>query len=256
MTSYPDTQAVAASFGQHASSYDNAAILQRAVGDSLFGMVQAQGTVLDLGCGTGFYARAFVAEPNVEKVYGLDVAKGMLDYAAATSTSVEWLQADARNIPLADASVDVVFSSLMVQWLGADSALLTEVKRVLKPGGRFVFSTLLDGTLCELKTAWAQVDDAQHVNDFATEQDWHAAITEAGFSGGVWLQNPFVREFDDVLASLRELKALGAHNVNNGRPKAMMGKAKFASFVNAYEQARRDNKIPATYQVLYGVLNA
>lgn len=252
--SLPASQLVANAFSHSAHSYDQAAVLQTAVGDKLLSLAAPAGVCLDLGCGTGRYTQAMLAMGQVNQCYALDIAAGMLARTAQQVPKAEIIQANARAIPLADNSVDYVFSSLMLQWLGPDTTVFKEIKRVLKPGGYVVFSTLLQGTLYELEQAWLQVDRLRHVNEFAQQQAWQQAVCEAGFEAEAWLHEPYVRRFDTVRAALLELKALGAHNVNHDRPKAMMGKQKFAAFVQAYEGFRTVGHIPATYQVLYGVL--
>ncbi len=253
---YPDHQLVAEAFSRSAASYDAAAILQNYVGDMLWQQIRPQGICLDLGCGTGRYAGRFAQLTSVKQSYGLDIAPGMLAFARDQHADVRWLHSDALSIPLSDNSVDLIFSSLMVQWLGPSPALFNELKRVLKPGGTLAFSTLLEGTLQELKNAWQAVDNKQHVNQFETLRDWQHAAEKAGFTSIAWHQERCVREFNTVPAMLRELKDLGAHNVNTARPKGMMGKQRFMQFVKAYEQYRKNALLPASYEVLYGVLNA
>ena len=252
--SYPKTHLVASSFSHSANSYNKAAILQNAVGDKLLSLAPAQGVCLDLGCGTGRYTQKLLSNTEVSQCFALDIAEGMLAFTQQQSPQAKCLQADAQAIPLPDNSVDFVFSSLMLQWLGANEQVFKEIKRVLKPGGVCVFSSLLEGTLFEMKNAWAQVDDLHHVNEFEPEQAWQHAAESAGFIAQNWQCQPFVRSFDSVRDALIELKALGAHNVNSNRPKAMTGKQKFAAFTQAYETYRSDGQIPASYQVLYGVL--
>lgn len=252
---YPSSTLVADSFSRSAESYDRAARLQRLVGDALYTQTTMRGTCLDLGCGTGYYAEKMQAQAQVSDCFGLDIAEGMLAYCRQRRSShITWMQADARHLPLPDASLDSIFSSLMVQWLGPDAVLFNELHRVLKPGACVAFSTLLDGTLAELKSAWASVDCAQHVNDFDTAAAWQTAALEAGFTIDYWQPSTVVLSYTSVAELLRELKALGAHNVNKQRPRGMTGKQKFGRFVAAYEQYRQAEVLPATYQVLYAVL--
>jgi malonyl-CoA O-methyltransferase len=57
-----------------------------------------------------------------------------------------------------------------------------------------------------------------------------------------------------VRSLTHELKALGAHNLNPGRPGGLTGRARMLALLNAYEQFRQPQGLPATYQVVYGVL--
>ena len=249
-------EAVARSFSRRADSYDNAAILQTQAGATLLAMIKPHGICLDLGCGTGRYTRSLQAQPAVSACYGLDIAAGMLAQAKRHSPpTIQWLQANALALPLPDNSVDTVYSSLMAQWLGPMPSLFAEVRRVLQPGGCFAVSTLLPGTLHEIKTAWQQVDKHQHVNHFEPSSAWQAAAARY-FRHTHWQQQTIVRQFTTVIAALRELKQLGASNINHQRPPGLISRQRFTRFVNACENYRHNGLLPTTYKLLYGVLYA
>ena len=63
-----------------------------------------------------------------------------------------------------------------------------------------------------------------------------------------------VLHYPDVRSLTHELKALGAHNLNPGRPGGLTGRARMLALLKAYEQFRQPQGLPATYQVVYGVL--
>jgi malonyl-CoA O-methyltransferase len=60
--------------------------------------------------------------------------------------------------------------------------------------------------------------------------------------------------YPDVRSLTHELKALGAHNLNPGRPDGLTGRARVLGLIDAYERFRRVDGLPATYQVVYAVL--
>ena len=254
-----DKVEVAASFSRAAAAYDSVAALQRDVGLSLLERCPAQltvsGRVLDLGSGTGYFCPALCQRfPNAIYV-GLDIAQGMIEHARTVSgSSCLWLVGDAEQIPLASASVDFVFSSLALQWSDRPDLLLAELARVLKPGGRCLFTSLGPGTLRELRQAWAAVDQHQHVNTFLEAGQLLAA---AGVLPGVSLiieKQPFVMYYDSVAELLRELKTLGAHNMNDGRPAGLTSRRKLRAMFDGYEQFRAQGRLPASYDVLVGTL--
>lgn len=272
-----DKKLIARSFSRAASTYDGVAELQRKVGEQLLQQLLQQpveqpvDVVVDLGCGTGFFARHLrTAFPGCQLV-GVDLAEGMVAHAGAHHTADLWLCGDAESIPLADNSVDVIFSSLAIQWCEDNPRLFTEVARVLKPGGCCVFSTLGPDTLGELRAAWSQVDSYVHVNRFVEktviEQAINAAVffsspisrQSAGYSAYSqtdWLEQTIVLEYDQLSQLTRELKALGAHNVNSGRQTGLTGKQRIRQLIAAYEPYRNAaGKLPASYQVWYGVLH-
>jgi malonyl-CoA O-methyltransferase len=251
---------VARSFSRAASTYDAVAALQRRVGDSLLqlapGPEEGVARLLDLGCGTGHFHAALTERYPDASYYGLDLAAGMVQFARQRSCEpAQWLVADAEALPLAANSVDLVFSSLAIQWCYRLDLLFAELQRVLRPGGRCVFSTLGPGTLTELRQSWAAADAHQHVNEFLPLGQLQQAV--AAFPQ---LQLSIEREvmqvrYPRVRNLFDELKGLGAHNVNTARPAGLSGRRQLSTMMQAYEAFRdADNLLPASYEVYFGTL--
>lgn len=106
-------------------------------------------TVLDLGCGAGldlfFYANTVGSEA---KLYGLDISQKMINKArknleSAGIRNVEFLNVPADAIPLPDASVDLVTANGIYNLSPDKDAVIREVYRVLKPGGRTLFAEIV-----------------------------------------------------------------------------------------------------------------
>lgn len=256
---------VAASFSRAARSYDAAASLQRDVGTALLARLNAHApgtssaveTVVDLGCGTGYFSAALHERyPNAEHI-GLDLAPGMVAYARESVPQQQyWAVADAESLPLATDSVDVIFSSLALQWCSRPDLLFAELGRVLRPGGRCVFATLGPETLKELRASWASVDQRQHVNRFLCTQQLTAAASARGRVELSLETQMYVMRYGRVKELLLELKALGAHNVNRNRASGLTGRDALRDMQRAYEEWRCDGLLPATYEVVFGVLEA
>lgn len=247
---------VASSFSRAASSYDSVATLQREVGERLLShldvLTAAPATVLDLGCGTGFFrAELCKTYPDADYV-GLDLAPGMIEYARTRASGQGlWLVGDAESLPLATASVDVVFSSLAVQWCHKPEWFLAELARVLKPGGRCVFTTLGPDTLRELRASWAAVDSYQHVNNFLPGR---ALLTAAARVPGIALNlhtERYCMQYQRVGELLTELKSLGAHNMNRHRQTGLTSRKMLQGMLQAYEGWRVEGLLPATYDVIF-----
>lgn len=252
---------VAQSFSRAAIHYDSVAKLQRDVGTRLLSSLQDMrrepSVVLDLGCGTGYF------QPELQRRYpqadyiGLDLAQGMVEYARTRcSGAASWLVGDAEALPLAANSVDLVFSSLAIQWCDNPQLLFAELSRVLRPGGRCVFTSLGPGTLCELRSAWAAVDAHQHVNTFLPLATLETAAEKVP---GIALDMECVQfrmEYQRVRDLLDELKTLGAHNMNRDRPSGLTSRRALQGMLQAYERWRQDGRLPATYDVIFGVLEA
>ena len=254
-----EKKAVAASFSRAATRYDSAAGLQRDVGEQLLAhldeLAAAPRSILDLGCGTGYFCPALRARYPEARYLGLDIASGMVDFARSRCPSdCDWLVADAESLPLASDSIDLVFSSLAVQWCARPEHLFAELARVLRPGGRCVFTTLGPQTLYELRSAWAAVDAHQHVNTFLPAASLLAA---AGGVPGMALtlqERDFRMDYGRVRDLLDELKALGAHNMNRSRPVGLTSRRALQGMLQAYEARRSNGVLPATYAVIFGVL--
>lgn len=256
VSSFRDKQRVAESFSRSAGSYDSVAQLQRDIGNDLLQLLpdQASGTVIDLGSGTGYFSSLLRAKYSEAHLLSLDLAEGMLGFAKQNRplSNANWLCADAENLPLAAQSVELIFSSLMIQWCQQPERLFCEINRVLKPGGTAYIATLGPNTLCELRNAWASVDSEVHVNEFIAAELLTASLPD-GLQLSRFTDQPWVLQYRELKELTAELKGIGAHNMNPGQPGGLTGRQRILAFKRAYE-AYRDTEtqmIPATYQVYY-----
>jgi malonyl-CoA O-methyltransferase len=254
-----DRERLRAAFDRASPHYEAAAGLQARVSTELLERLAAfdfaPQVVLDLGCGTGRVTRDLKRRYPRALVIALDIAPGMLREARRNQSL--WrrfarLNADALRLPLAAASVDLVFSSLVLQWCEPLEQALAEVRRVMRPSGFFVFSTLGPDTLRELRAAWAEADGLSHVNRFLDVHDVGERCTRSGLTEPVLDVDRIELGYPDALTLMRDLKAIGAHNVTAGRPRTLMGRARLKRMTEAYEAFRRGEALPATYEVIYG----
>jgi malonyl-CoA O-methyltransferase len=254
-----DRGAVARAFDRASAGYDAAAALQERVRSELLGRLDdlrvSPRTVLDLGAGTGHATRALKRRFPQSLTVAVDIAPGMMLRARAQSRwfrRFERVRADAYALPFRDRSFDLVFSSLMLQWCDDLDAVFSEIGRVLNPGGLLLFSTFGPGTLGELREAWAASDaPGNHVNHFFDPHALGSALMQAGFAEPVLDVDRIVMSYTDTLSLMRELKAIGAHNVTRGRPRGLTGRRRLAAMTRAYESQRRDGLLPATYEVIH-----
>ncbi|QBM16267.1 malonyl-[acyl-carrier protein] O-methyltransferase [Marinobacter sp. JH2] len=233
---------IASGFGGASHTYDSASRLQKTMGDTMLSRIpEAFGpeSILDLGCGTGWFTRKLTARYPEAWVTGADLSPGMLARAEAATGfgGVNWLNADAEQLPLADGSVDLVFSNLMVQWSQQPEVVLAECQRVLRPGGLLVMSTLVDGTLRELKQAWAKADPGQpHVNRFVPAEQWQR-LTRMTLTGSALELSPIRLRYDSPMALNRELKQLGAVFKGEERRRTVTAPGRFRAMCRAYPGA-------------------
>lgn len=248
-----DKAKIRQSFAAASVTYDGVAALQRTVGKALLGTINAEsltGTLLDLGCGTGFLTSGLLV--HARPIIALDIALPMLQLTQTKlgTPNVSYICADAEQLPLAGQIVDGVFSNLALQWCVNLEGVFTDIKRVMKPGGRLVFSTFGPQTLQELKAAWADVDDFNHVNEFYSGQQLTGFLQLAGYTEITVETTVYLSSYDSVLALMRELKHIGAHNVIAGRNKSITTKTQMRRMIAAYERHRTGDLIPATFEVM------
>ncbi len=244
---------VAQSFSRAAETYDSVADLQRQVGDHLLttlSPLQQDQLLLDVGAGTGYFTGPLSEQTQV---VGLDLAEGMIQFAREHHGTVQhWLCGDAEYIPLADHSVERIFSSLAIQWCSQLPQLFSELFRILKPQGELRIATLGPDTLFELREAWQQVDHYAHVNRFEPKEAVQQAMSAAGFADVSIETQRITLSFAELKQLTHELKALGAHNMNSGQSGGLTGRARLKAFKAAYESFRcEDGGLPATYEVYY-----
>jgi malonyl-CoA O-methyltransferase len=254
-----DRRRVRRSFERASPGYDRAAVLQTDVRRRLLARLEyvrlEPQVIVDAGCGTGHASRELKRLHPRALVIALDIAPGMLRAAARQRG---WLRrfervcADAQRLPLAEASVDLLYSNLMLQWCDDLDALFAEFRRVLKPRGLLTFSTFGPDTLKELRSAWASVDAHTHVHRFIDMHDIGDALVRAGLSEPVLDVEPFTLTYDDTFALMGDLKAIGAHNAAAGRAPGLTGRGRLSAMSAAYEHHRSAGKLPATYEVVYG----
>lgn len=250
---------VRAAFDAAAQDYDAVAVLQAEVRHRLLERLELfrikPRRILDAGCGTGHAARALLRRYRRAELVALDVAPGMLRMARRRRPWLRRLDAvcaDAAALPLADGSVDLVYSNLMLQWCNEPDRVFSEFRRVLRPGGLAIFTSFGPDTLKELRAAWAASDGHTHVSRFIDMHDLGDALLRAGLGEPVMDLEHFTLSYQSVLELMRDLKAMGAHNATAGRPRGLTGRGRLAAVEAAYEPLRHDGRLPATWEVVYG----
>ena len=255
---YTDKTQVRSAFDRAAQSYDDAAVLQREVSDRMAERLDyikhKPAVILDAGSGTGYGAAELRRRYPEARVIELDLAPSMLTTSRAKQREqsgllgrlfqkAPWqLCADVERLPLADASVDMIWSNLTIQWVNVPDSVFAEFQRVLKPEGLLMFSSMGPDTLFELKQAFAAADRASHVNQFIDMHDLGDALVRTGFATPVMDMEKIVLTYQEARDVMHDLKAIGAHNTMEGRNKGLFGKNAWQKVVADYEARRRDGK--------------
>ena len=246
-------------FERAAGSYDDYAVLQRVVGNEMLERLQIvtmQPTaILDAGCGTGHCTRELRSAYKRARVIGLDRAEGMLKSARQQKgwfDNTRYVQADAGRLPIEAASIDLVFSNLMLQWCDPFS-VFQEFRRILTDDGLLMFSSFGPDTLRELREAWLAVDRRPHVIDFVDMHDLGDMLMQAGFREPVMDVDRHTLTYKDVLDLLRDLHGIGSRNIDAQRSRGLMGRGQLRQLEQAYSRfAQNQGRLPASYEVVYG----
>ena len=249
---------IAQAFDKAAKKYDEAAGLQKRVAEKLVDFSgELYGEIVDLGSGTGFVSQNLSGD-NIQTIYLLDISKDMLIKSKekmCARQETRFLSCDMEQLPLENDSVDKVVSSMSVQWSDNFPQVLSEIKRVLKMGGEFAFSTVGPGTLNELASAWKETDSFVHVNQFQTLAMIIDQINDCGFEIKSTIEKTDTLFYENIHEVMRSIKDVGAHNVNAGQNKGLTGRKALAALQNAYDKYRnRDGLLPATWEIFYFVL--
>ncbi|WP_296752438.1 malonyl-ACP O-methyltransferase BioC [Thiobacillus sp.] len=269
-----DFAEVRRAFDHAAASYDAHAVLQREVCDRLLErldfMTLQPGRVLDVGSGTGYGLAHLHARYPAAELCALDIAPAMLAAARARLPQPTRAQralshllprsapqryavcADMGRLPLAANSMNLVWSSLALQWARDLEATLKGLHRVLAPGGLLMFATFGPDTLKELRAAFAAIDDAPHVNQFIDLHDIGDMLMHAGFAGPVMEMEMLTLTYADLKTLMRDLKGIGAHNAATARRRGLLGKSAWTRLEQAYETQRCEGRLPASFEVIYG----
>jgi len=260
-----DKRLVRRSFERAASSYDAAAVLQNEICRRMLARLDyiklAPATILDAGSGTGNAVAGLLQRYSGARLIALDLALGMVTRARARESWWRRLAGGGRlaavcgdfeQLPLAGSTTQLVWSNLALQWINEPQHAFAEMHRVLAPGGLLLFSTFGPDTLKELRTAFADTDRHTHVNRFIDMHDIGDRLVACGYSDPVMDMEVVTLTYANVRGLMRDLKAIGAHNLTQGRPGALAGRSFMSRVTQNYEVFRREGTLPATFEVVYG----
>jgi ubiquinone/menaquinone biosynthesis C-methylase UbiE len=203
---------VAEAFGATAAAYLTSQV--HATGADLetlkttFAATCGNAVVLDMGCGAGH--ASFAVAPHVREVVAYDIAPEMLATVEAAArerglASVRTAQGAAESLPFEDGRFDWAISRMSAHhWRDVPRAL-AELKRVLKPDGRFMFIDIAgaDDPLCDTHIQAVELlRDGSHLRDYRADE-WLAMLTAAGFEARVRNRWRIGIEFDAWVARMR-----------------------------------------------------
>lgn len=247
-------------FEAAAATCDQADVLDREVAERLRERLRlirhSPSVILDVGSGAGLSTRGLREDYPGSRVIALDLAPAMLRRARGHGRwrrPVTVVCGDVAALPLATDSVDMVHSSLALQWCPDPDAVFMECRRVLKPGGLLMFATLGPDTLRELRESWARVDGHVHVHGFPDMHDIGDMLVHQRFADPVMDMERLNLTYDRLSVLLADLRAAGAANAHRDRSRGLTGRGRLLALEHAYEAFRgSDGRIPASWEIVYG----
>jgi malonyl-CoA O-methyltransferase len=263
-----DPVQVRRAFERAAAAGGDSAVLQREVERRMFERLDyircRPHRVLDSGCGVGRGLKLLRRRYPEADLFGVDFARGVLREAKRNESLFEralrlvsgsrrfHVCADFVRLPIRTASLDMVWSNLALAWAGDPLAALREVSRVLIPGGLLMFSSYGPDTLKELKAAFGAGSAARHVHSFIDMHDIGDMLVASGFAAPVMDMEVITLTYSEVASLLADIKASGATCAARDRQRGLMGRRAWERMLASYERERREGRLPATIEVVYG----
>ncbi|HUL93090.1 MAG TPA: malonyl-ACP O-methyltransferase BioC [Burkholderiales bacterium] len=220
--------------------------------------------VLDAGCGTGRGLGLLRSRYPKADLLGVDFARGAIRAALRAESFAgrvrrflrgagsAYLCADIAHLPLRSGAVDMVWSNLTLAWCEDPLAALRELQRVLAPGGLLMFSSYGPDTLKELKAALSAASPARRVHFFADMHDMGDMLVACGFAAPVMDVERITLTYARVEDIARDLKASGQTCAARDRVRGLTGRGVWRRMLAAYENERRDGRLAATFEIVYG----
>jgi len=216
--------------------------------------LQAQ-RVLDLGCATGAGSRLLAKSWRRNQVISLDISAAMLRKARQSRSrlaGISEVRANATQLPFATGSMDLVVANMLLPWIGDLSGFFTEIARVLRIDGLFLYSTLGSSSLAALRQAWRRVDSDLHIHPFEDMHNIADAVMRAGLRNPIVDTDPLVVSYRDQQALFRDLTAVGARNSLQGRCRGLTGKHRFAQMRRTLQTSFVDGTLNIELELVYG----
>jgi malonyl-CoA O-methyltransferase len=259
-----DPASVRRHFDRAAATFEPAAVLHQEVAARMLERLDLvrldPRVVLDAGCATGRVTAALAQRYPRARVVALDFSLRMLEQrwprrprlARLLRASVPGspVCGAMERLPLAAASIDMVCSSLALQWSAAPEQALREMHRVLRRGGLLMFTTLGPDSLKELRAALP--DSPASVHAFADMHDVGDLLVRTGFADPVMDMEHLVLTYPDLDALLHELRATGSVSASRHAARGLKGRAWLARLARGYDAQRSGGRLPATFEIVYG----
>jgi malonyl-CoA O-methyltransferase len=258
-----DTGAIAHNFSAAAATYDAHACFQQEAAVRLVERLDwfklAPVNILDLGSGTGLLTELLKKRYPKANIIGVDIALSMNTVARKKHEAKFWerqkyhfICGDAHKLPLKPNSFDLVISNCTLQWCDPLQTFQA-IKKVLKPNGLCLFTTLGIDTLKELRASFEGVDNYPHVHPFIDMHLIGDMLVQSGFIDPVMDMEQLTVTYPSLKALCWDLKKTGATNLHQTRASGLMSRQKWQQLITEYAQfLTPDKQYPATFEIIYG----
>ena len=260
----PNSRDVRRRFDRAAGTFDAADFAHGVTRDGLLARMQPlridAKAVLDLGAATGSATPLLQKRFRRAHIVSLDLSRKMLlqrKRRRSWFTRTSSVQADAVQLPFADAAFDVVFANQLLPWVNDHAAVLAEIARVLQKGGVLAFATLGPDSFRQLLEAWGRVDGQAHANQahvqrFPDMHDIGDALVRAGLADPVLDVDRLTVKYPDAKKLFRDLTLSGSRNSLAGRRRGLLGKRQFKALVAALSENTPGAGIEIELELVYG----
>ncbi|MBB1336826.1 methyltransferase domain-containing protein [Pseudoalteromonas sp. SR44-2] len=235
-------------FSKAAASYNTHANVQKQAASDLFSLIKpgSNKNKLCVDLGAGPLVNTLTLQSVFESVVAMDLSLNMLQSSDLTTPKI---CADMDNLPLQANSVDIIYSNFAVQWSANFSALMQSLYNILKPDGQAYISTVVKGSLNEIKTAFAALDSNSHINTFNSELLINQSVQNAGFIINSAKKRIYTDEYTTPLKAIASIKAIGATTQNHTNTRqGLLTKSALQKVCSAYPLI--NNKACVSYHVV------
>lgn len=235
---------------------DTRFLLERAIDDLLLRLSSVErrfGQAVALAAYGGSLASRLAASEKADEVFQMEICS-----AFAQDHDVPAFVGDEEALPLAPASVDLIASTLALQFVNDLPGTLFQIRRALRPDGLFLASLLGGQTLQELRQAFAEAEISlrggagPRILPMADVRDLGGLLQRAGFALPVADRDIVVVRYANALDLMRDLKAMGASNMLTERDRTPMRRDMLAMAADIYRQkfSDPDGRVRATFEMI------
>lgn len=264
MTSTPpilfDRQAQIRYRDRAAGNYAHHSFLKQAVADRLIDRLDVVRRrfdhVIDVDCHDGVLAEQLAGHPSIDRVTAFDPSAAMVERAQARGVDAVVAAADA--LPLADASVDAVFSAFSLHWQNDLPGVMSRFRRLLKPDGLLIIALAGGATLEGWRNCLAEAETAvtgglsPRVMPMADIRDLGGLIGRAGLALPVADSDILTITWPDAFAMMKDLRGMAEQNALMGRLKTPTSRDVFmqAAMLAADRLGDAEGRISEQFEII------